>query len=85
MPLYLYSCRTCELELEELHPIGEAPAHSIRCPLCGGYFERDIAMFSVGGRAQPVALATNPLDGQEREVSPASAHGINCICCPPRR
>lgn len=83
MPLYLYSCRTCELELEELHPLGMAPTHSIRCPLCGGYFERDVAMFSVGGRAQPVAIA-NASEGQEREFAPA-AHGINCVCCPPRR
>lgn len=25
MPLYLYRCHTCELELEELHPMGQAP------------------------------------------------------------
>jgi putative FmdB family regulatory protein len=77
VPLYVYSCRRCELEMEELYPLGQAPERGIRCPLCGGYFERDVALFHVGGRSQPVNL--NP---------PAAAihHGVNCACCtPPRR
>lgn len=75
MPLYIYTCRTCELELEELHPLGQAPAHSIRCPLCGGYFERDIALFHINGR-KPAPIAT----GTGRTIN----HGVNCVCCTPR-
>ncbi len=75
MPLYVYTCRTCELELEELHPLGQAPQRSIRCPLCGGYFERDIALFHVNGR-KAVSIETGP----GRVIN----HGVNCACCTPR-
>ena len=75
MPLYLYSCHTCELELEELHPLGQAPLQSIRCPLCGGFFIRDVALFHVNGRKAAPA-ANRP----EQSVR----HGINCLCCMPR-
>ncbi len=81
MPLYVYTCRTCELEMEELYPLGEAPARGIRCPLCGGYFERDVALFHVGGRSQIVNLERSaPQTGATQTV-----HGVNCPCCPPRR
>ena len=74
MPLYLYSCHTCELELEELHPLGQAPPQSIRCPLCGGFFTRDVALFHVsGGKAVPaVTTPKQPV-----------RHGIDCLCCTP--
>lgn len=75
MPLYVYTCRTCELELEELHPLGQAPPRSIRCLLCGGYFERDVALFHVSGR-KPAAVMMGPGHGTE--------HGVNCSCCTPR-
>lgn len=81
MPLYVYTCRRCELEMEELYPLGEAPERSIRCPLCGGYFERDVALFHVGGRSQAVKLnptATEPGDAR-------LTHGVNCLCCTPSR
>jgi putative FmdB family regulatory protein len=76
MPLYLYRCRRCELELEELHPLGQAPPESIRCPLCGGYFTREFALFSIGGRVENIDL---------REPSKVIRHGVNCPCCAPRR
>ena len=75
MPLYLYSCHTCELELEELHPLGQAPEQSIRCPLCGGDFVRDLGRFQVGGR-HPVPSNNAPTH--------VIAHGSDCRCCTPR-
>lgn len=76
MPLYLYECQTCELEMEELHPLGLAPARAIRCPICGGWFERVIANVHSRGsahRANFSSMDTSPLQ-----------HGLNCICCRPR-
>lgn len=77
MPIYVYSCHSCELELEEVHPLGKAPPHSIRCPLCGGMFTRDVAPFYVNGRAT-AAVETG---AAERPIR----HGLNCVCCTPRR
>lgn len=86
MPIYVYSCHTCELELEELHPMGKAPPHSIGCPLCGGLFTRDVANFRVNvGRAAP--MASDPKKSASVEDTPARSidHGANCFCCAPRR
>ncbi len=77
MPLYVYTCRTCELEMEELHPLGEAPERGIRCPLCGGYFERDVALFHVGGQRQAMELNAS--------AAQSVRHGVTCPCCPLRR
>lgn len=86
MPVYVYSCHTCELELEETHPLGKAPSESIRCPLCGGMFTRDVALFYVNGRAIAPAGA-DPAEGAsaERVRDPSIRHGVNCVCCTPRR
>ena len=81
MPIYVYTCRTCELEMEELYPLGEAPERGIRCPLCGGYFERDVALFHVGGRSQVVKLAPSAMEPREARLN----HGVNCPCCLPTR
>jgi putative FmdB family regulatory protein len=77
MPLYVYTCRTCELETEELHPLGQAPARGIRCPICGGYFERDVALVNIGGKTQAQTIGP--------DWASASAHPADCPCCVPRR
>jgi putative FmdB family regulatory protein len=74
MPLYLYTCRTCELEMEELYPLGQAPERGIRCPLCGGYFMREIARVNIGATGRPAAT---------RPAAAETPHGINCPCCSP--
>jgi len=76
MPLYLYECATCELEMEELHPMGQAPDHSIRCPLCGGRFARVIAQVQIGGRSAQPSISSG--------VDPQFRHNSECICCHPR-
>lgn len=76
MPLYVYACQACELELEEMHELGQAPEKSIRCPLCGGYFERIVSLFQArsGAHEETTPNETKPL-----------IHGLDCVCCPPRR
>ncbi len=76
MPLYLYECATCELELEELHPMGQAPDTSLRCPLCGGWFARVIAPVQIGGRR----TAPSILSGVDSPLP----HDRDCLCCRPR-
>jgi len=76
MPLYLYECHTCELEMEELYPIGQAPDRSIRCPLCGGWFERVMAPVHSGGRSAHSSVSS--------WVDPQLRHASECICCRPR-
>lgn len=78
MPLYVYACHTCELELEELHPLGQAPERSIRCPLCGGYFERAPGLFHQGSAARCDG-------GQEPKLPPRRRHAPGCPCCFPAR
>lgn len=80
MPLYLYTCRACELEYEELYSTGEAPMRSIRCPLCGGYFERGVAMFNIGGRQEAIGTASGS-DVQSGVGSRGVRHGVDCFCC----
>lgn len=85
MPLYLYACRTCALEYEELYSIGQAPAQSIQCPLCGGYFERGVAMFNVGGRREAIRTASSDSDASSPLSSDVETggvrHGVDCFCC----
>lgn len=76
MPLYAYACQTCELELEEMHPVGQAPEKSIRCPICGGYFERIATLFQVQGKT--------PSQWGQNGTKPSS-HGSDCVCCFPTR
>ncbi len=83
MPLYVYTCAECELELEELFAMGKAP-DKIRCPLCGGYFTRDQALFAFArSSSSPMVDLNNALQatvGHHR-----SSHGPDCVCCRPRR
>ena len=79
MPLYLFTCPTCELEAEELFPLGQVPEKLMRCPLCGGWFVRDLAIFHVGGRKQVASVRDDIM------ATPATRHPLDCLCCRPRR
>lgn len=86
MPTYVYSCHTCELELEEIHQMGKAPPESIRCPLCGGMFTRDLALFYVNGHATSSGRTGSVKNAPAKSVLGLSIrHGVNCVCCTPRR
>jgi putative FmdB family regulatory protein len=71
MPVYVYNCPDCELEIEEKRPMGEADA-PLECPLCGEFCERVFAVsFGVwkSGAVEPVA-------------TPAPRfHTFGCSCC----
>lgn len=84
MALYLYQCARCELELEEMHPLGKAPERSIRCPLCGGWFERVIGTVNLLPNNPASRIPTaNP--GSVGQPAVLHRHGVDCRCCPPRR
>ena len=79
MPIYVYTCPECELEEEQIHPVGQAP-ETLSCPLCGGYFYRNVLLFHVGGQAQIAPPASAP----RMDAVWALDHGPDCLCCRPR-
>ncbi len=55
MPIYVYTCPECEIEIEEMRPFAEADA-PMWCPVCGAECRRGLSLFAgVGGRAEPQA------------------------------
>ncbi|MEM7134757.1 MAG: FmdB family zinc ribbon protein [Chloroflexota bacterium] len=86
MPLYVYACQTCELELEEMHALGQAPEKSIRCPLCGGYFERVVSLFQVRKRTDGQTDQNSTTHSQtDQNGTMPPTHGVDCVCCFPTR
>jgi putative FmdB family regulatory protein len=78
MPLYVYACPTCELEVEELRPISRAddPAS---CPVCHDTLSRAVTTFSLGGRSAA------PGKGEGATALTAPRHAAGCACCAPRQ
>ncbi|BCX03084.1 MAG: hypothetical protein KatS3mg053_1022 [Candidatus Roseilinea sp.] len=69
MPIYVYACLTCGLELEELRPADKAD-DPVRCPVCGGDCARGVTMFFVSlGRKEKDLTRRKP------------AHSPGCPCC----
>lgn len=73
MPLYVYGCPECEIELEELRPAWRAD-EPVECPICHGFCTRELSTFNTRSR-QPSA----PIYGSPQQV--ARAHGPGCPCC----
>jgi len=44
MPIYVYTCPECELEIEEMRPMAQADA-PMWCPACGAECGRGITNF----------------------------------------
>jgi putative FmdB family regulatory protein len=65
MPLYVYTCPECEVELEELRPAWRAD-DPLECPVGHGLCVREFRSFSVRSRA-----AEAPIYG----VTPAGGAG----------
>ena len=77
MPLYVYSCPECEIEIEERRTIDEADMPVV-CPICQDFCEREISMFGIGGARTAEALEpTTPRPTHTR-------HGLGCGCGPVR-
>lgn len=73
MPIYVYACPNCGLEIEELRPAGKAD-DPLRCPVCGGLCARGVTNFFVSlGRKEKDPTVRKP------------AHPPGCPCCAPRR
>lgn len=78
MPLYVYECADCEIEVDELRPADKADA-LVECPICHGLCTRTFSAFAIGRHA--AAPEPTPVYGRV----PASYHGVGCGCCVPRR
>jgi len=78
MPLYVYACDTCEVEVEELRPAGRAD-EPVPCPVCQQPCSRALTTFSLGGRTD------TGQDGSMASAASASfSHTAGCGCCVPR-
>jgi putative FmdB family regulatory protein len=78
MPIYVYACPECELEIEEMRPMAQADA-PMWCPACGAECGRGITNFAaVAGRARGESQAVATPTGQ-------SIHRAGCACCYPIR
>lgn len=75
MPLYVYSCPTCEIEVEELRPMKDATMPFV-CPVCHKIGVREITSFTLwrGGSQQHNQADTS-------DSWPRSFHGGDCVCC----
>lgn len=78
MPLYIYGCSECEIEIEELRP-AERADDNVECPICHGLCVREMSRFSA-----PAQRPSAPLYAAAPQVARA-AHIPDCACCSPRR
>jgi putative FmdB family regulatory protein len=78
MPLYVYSCPDCEIELEELRPSSRVD-DPVECPVCHGLCTRDLTTFSMG-RSSSSGSAS-----EAQQPARTWAHAAGCSCCMPRR
>ncbi|ACL23268.1 FmdB family zinc ribbon protein [Chloroflexus aggregans] len=76
MPIYVYECPECDIELEELRPAWQADI-PVECPICHGWCTRVISTFHTRRQAEPVYATPAQI---ARVV-----HGLDCSCCRPRR
>jgi putative FmdB family regulatory protein len=74
MPLYVYSCDECEIELEELRSAFQAD-DPVECPICHGLCVRAVSNFSTRSRSAEATIV--PPAGSRR----AMAHPPSCRCC----
>ena len=78
MPLYVYTCPSCGVEVEALRSISKLN-DPVACPLCQGNCTRDIALFSLGGETRDAIS-----DRGEVGYTPSSKrHRAGCPCCVP--
>jgi putative FmdB family regulatory protein len=73
MPLYIYSCPSCGITVEELRPASRAD-DPLACPVCGTPCVRGVTSFCVSsGRKEKGVTRRKP------------AHPPGCPCCTVRR
>lgn len=78
MPLYVYGCPECEIELEERRPAWRAD-DPVECPVCHGLCTRELSRFHAHiQNPEALPLASPPLAAH-------AAHSPACDCCHPSR
>lgn len=76
MPLYVYHCAECELEIEERRPYDKADA-PLACPICGEAVSRQITVGFALSKNLPQAAGQPALYGQMS----GKKHRGGCPCC----
>lgn len=71
MPIYVYECAVCDVQVEELCA-RERADDPVECPLCHALCGRVLSVFAVGHRGSSEVVSG--------EV-PRSVHGMGCSCC----
>ncbi len=75
MPIYVYSCPACEIEIEELRPMRDADLPFV-CPVCHEWGVRAITSFNLWQSADATA---------ERGGDKRPPRHSGCPCCSVRR
>lgn len=76
MPIYVYYCEVCHLEIEEIRPFSMADAPMV-CPACGSQCRKTPSLFA--------ALGSHAKDLTEQTSVKKTTHRANCPCCTPVR
>lgn len=78
MPLYVYACLECKIELEERRAAWRAD-DPVECPVCHGLCTRELSRFHAHIEKAEVQLLAS--------LRPAAHHTLSaaCDCCHPRR
>lgn len=74
MPLYVFTCPACNLEIEEKRPVALAD-EPLACPICGTPCVR--------GLTSALLLGRRPAQAPNLPARPA--HRAGCGCCTPLR
>lgn len=79
MPLYVYGCERCEVEVEELRPMDRAD-DLVECPICKRPCAREVsAPALLGGR--DAGSPESALDAALARAGASAAHPAGCGCC----
>lgn len=81
MPLYVYACATCEIELELLRSAASADLFPVECPLCHGLCQREVRLSHMHRSDQAATARLVQATAHAR----AARHAPDCACCGGRR
>ncbi|MFN8094111.1 MAG: FmdB family zinc ribbon protein [Vicinamibacteria bacterium] len=73
MPLYVYACDRCEVEVEELRPLNRAD-ELVACPICKWPCAREVSA--------PALLGSRDAGPPRAALDAGAAHAAGCPCCP---
>ena len=84
MPLYVYSCPSCDVYVEELRPVGMIDWPPVECPVCKGLCAQEVTTATISHQARPMAgFRSNhePTPQHEANDPVGVLHGPGCPCC----